>query len=217
MPRMRSRITIGGSCCAYSRSHGNTPDLVSCRCNHVHASHCTPNCALDCAHQAHSLRCVRYRLLHGRKADSSCNGTVVRRGGGAKRMNADLLRGSSLLEKSPVCLTKEMVAKVLGIATHNIPPLVRAGLLKPLGRPGRFCVKYFSRQALAENMVSEEWLGKVVNAINRHWQNKNARRRSRPVDGQSHRGRVHFVATSTAAAHPPSDAKTRHADSERDS
>jgi hypothetical protein len=101
-------------------------------------------------------------------------------------MNADLLR-----ERYPVCLTKEMVAKVLGIATHNIPTLVRAGLLRPLGRPGRYCVKFFSRQALAENMANEEWLGKIVNAINRHWQNKNARCLSRPLNGQFKRERNH--------------------------
>jgi hypothetical protein len=117
-------------------------------------------------------------------------------------MNADLLREFSSLEKSPVCLTKEMVAKALGIATHNIPPLVQAGLLKPLGRPGRYCVKYFSRQALAENMADEEWLGKVVNAINRHWHGKNARRRSRPTGVQPNRRRVQFVAAPVAGAHP---------------
>jgi len=83
------------------------------------------------------------------------------------------------LEKFPVCMTKEMVAKALGIATHNIPPLVRAGLLKPLGRPAAYCVKYFSRKAVAESFTDEEWLNKVVAAISRHWRNKNARRRLR--------------------------------------
>lgn len=127
-------------------------------------------------------------------------------------MNADLLR-----EKYPVCLTKEMVAKVLGIATHNIPLLVRAGLLKPLGRPARYCVKYFSRQALAENLANEEWLGKMVNAINRHWHNKNAQRYSPPMNGQSHLGQVHSVATLDSAARPSSrDSKNRQADSKRD-
>jgi hypothetical protein len=72
-----------------------------------------------------------------------------------------------------------MVAKALGVATHNIPPLVRAGLLKPLGRPAAYCVKYFSRKMLAEHFSDEEWLDKVVAAISRHWRNKNARRRSR--------------------------------------
>ena len=83
------------------------------------------------------------------------------------------------LEKFPVFMTKEKVAEALGIATHNIPPLVRAGLLKPLGHPGRYCVKHFSREALAEKFASQDWLDKVMAAIHRHWCNKNARKRTR--------------------------------------
>ncbi len=76
-------------------------------------------------------------------------------------------------------MTKEKVAEALGIGKHNIPPLVRAGRLKPLGHPGRYCVKHFSRDALAEKFTSLEWLDKVVAAIHRHWRNKNARKRAR--------------------------------------
>jgi hypothetical protein len=83
------------------------------------------------------------------------------------------------LSKLPVCITKEKIAEVLGIATHNIPPLVRAGLLKPLGHPARYCVKYFSRDDLAEKFQDTEWLNKVVAAVSRHWRNKNARKRAR--------------------------------------
>ena len=82
------------------------------------------------------------------------------------------------LQSLPVCITKEKVAGVLGIATHNIPPLVRAGLIKPLGHPGRYCVKYFSRDELAEKFQDAEWLNKVVAAVSRHWRKKNIRRRT---------------------------------------
>jgi hypothetical protein len=81
------------------------------------------------------------------------------------------------LQSLPVCITKEKVAGVLGIATHNISPLVRAGLIKPLGHPGRYCVKYFSRDELAEKFQDAEWLNKVVAAVSRHWRNKNIKRR----------------------------------------
>jgi hypothetical protein len=94
-------------------------------------------------------------------------------------MNPELSLKLQALYKLPVCITKEKIAGVLGIATHNIPPLVRAGLLKPLGHPGRYCVKYFSRDDLAEKFQDVEWLGKVVAAIHRHWRNKNARKRAR--------------------------------------
>ena len=94
-------------------------------------------------------------------------------------MSSDSLLKLQVLEKFPVFLTKEKVAEALGIATHNIPPLVRAGLLKPFSHPGRYCVKHFSRDALAEKFANQEWLDKVMAAIHRHWRNKNARKRAR--------------------------------------
>jgi hypothetical protein len=97
-------------------------------------------------------------------------------------MNPEPSLNIQALGKFPVFLTKKKVAEALGIATHNIPPLVRAGLLKPLGRPGRYCVKHFSRDALAEKFASPEWLDKVVAAIHRHWRRKNALKRNQPKE-----------------------------------
>ena len=99
-------------------------------------------------------------------------------------MNPESSLKIQALEKFPVFMTKEKVAGALGVATHNIPPLVRAGLLKPLGRPGRSCVKHFSRDALAEKFASPEWLDKVVAAIHRHWRIKNARKRNQPKEAR---------------------------------
>ena len=94
-------------------------------------------------------------------------------------MNPESSSNLQTLGRFPATLTKEKVAEALGLATHNIPPLVRAGLLKPLGRPGRYCVKHFSRDALAENFADPDWLDKVMAAVHRHWRNKNARKRAR--------------------------------------
>ena len=66
-------------------------------------------------------------------------------------MNPDSSLKMQPLEKLPATMTKEKVAEALGVATHNIPPLSRAGLIKPLGRPQRYCVKHYSRDVLAEN------------------------------------------------------------------
>ena len=96
-------------------------------------------------------------------------------------MNQESSLNLQALGKYPVVMTKEKVADAMGVPTHNIPPLVRAGLLKPLGHPGRYCVKHFSRDALAEKFASQEWLEKVMAAIHRHWRNKNARKRTRPA------------------------------------
>jgi hypothetical protein len=100
-------------------------------------------------------------------------------------MNPESSLKLQALYKLPVCITKEKIAEVLGIATHNIPPLVRAGLLKPLGHPGRYCVKYYSRDELAEKFQDAQWLNKVVAAVSRHWRNKNARKHARLTDQNS--------------------------------
>jgi hypothetical protein len=94
-------------------------------------------------------------------------------------MNSDSPLRIQSLEKFPVTMTKEMVAEALGVATHVIPPLTRAGLIKPLGRPQRYCVKRYSRDVLAQQLADVGWLDKVVAAIHRHWRNKNARKRAR--------------------------------------
>jgi hypothetical protein len=85
------------------------------------------------------------------------------------------------LEKYGVFMTKEKVAEALDIAVHNIPVLVRAKLLKPLGNPQRYCVKKFSRDQLARHLADEAWLDKAAEAIHRHWRKKNARKRAKQV------------------------------------
>ena len=94
-------------------------------------------------------------------------------------MNPDSPLKIQTLEKFAVFMTKEKVAEALGIGTHNIPLLMRAGLLKPLGHPQRYCVKKFSRETLARNIADETWLDKVAAAIHRHWRIQNARKRAR--------------------------------------
>jgi hypothetical protein len=94
-------------------------------------------------------------------------------------MSPDLPLKIQPLGKFPAFMTKEKVAEALGVAKHNIPPLVRAGLLKPLGHPGRYCVKLFSRDIFAERLSDPVWLDKVAAAIHRHWRITNARKLAR--------------------------------------
>ena len=42
-------------------------------------------------------------------------------------MNPESSLKLQTLEKFPVVMTKEKVAEAMGVATHNIPPLVRVG------------------------------------------------------------------------------------------
>ena len=117
-------------------------------------------------------------------------------------MTADSPLKIQPLEKYRATMTKEEVAEALGVATHIIPPLSRAGLIKPLGRPQRYCVKHYSRDVLAQQLADVNWLDKVVAAIHRHWRNKNARKRANGEWSQTDTGqRVRYaVATGGAAS-----------------
>ena len=83
------------------------------------------------------------------------------------------------LDKYGPTMTKEEIAEVLHIPRHIILPLTRAGVLTPLGEPKKYCVKRYSRDVIAQNMVDQNWLDKMVAAIHRHWRNKNARKRAK--------------------------------------
>ena len=100
-------------------------------------------------------------------------------------MTADSPFKLQSLAEFPAAMTKEMVAKAIGLAVHHIPPLSRAGLLKPLGRPGRYCVKHYSRDLLACNLADAAWLEKAMAAYHRHWRIKNSRKKNRPIDNPS--------------------------------
>ncbi len=70
------------------------------------------------------------------------------------------------------------VAWVLNCQPHDVPVLVLARLLKPLGNPQPNSVKYFATVELIELMEDRTWLAKVTNTVTQHWQKKNQRKRS---------------------------------------
>jgi len=94
-------------------------------------------------------------------------------------MNPDSSLEIQSLDEYGAFMTKEKVAKALDVGVHNIPVLVRAGLLKPLGHPQRYCVKKFSRDELARNLADKTWLEEAAKALHRHWRIKNARKKAK--------------------------------------
>ena len=94
-----------------------------------------------------------------------------------------------LLGQLPGRLTAEQVAWVLNCQPHDVPILMAARLLKPLGNPSPYNVKFFAVSELLEQVEDRVWLAKVTNALNQHWQKKNAHRKVRFLDGTegSHR------------------------------
>jgi hypothetical protein len=76
----------------------------------------------------------------------------------------------------PARLTAEQAAWVLNCQAHDIPALVAAKLLKPLGNPPANGIKFFATADLLETSKDHNWLVRVSAAIYQHWQKKNARK-----------------------------------------
>jgi len=88
-----------------------------------------------------------------------------------------------LLGQLPARLTAEQAAWVLNCQPHDVPILVAVRLLKPLGNPSPYNVKYFAASELLDQVKDRAWLAKVTNALNQHWQKKNAAKKNRPANG----------------------------------
>jgi hypothetical protein len=95
-------------------------------------------------------------------------------------MRDDQHRFLQLLGQGPARLTAEQAAWVLNCQAYDVPLLVAARLLKPLGRPQPNSVKYFATVDVLAHARDPVWLTKATDAISRHWQEKNARKRERP-------------------------------------
>jgi hypothetical protein len=88
-----------------------------------------------------------------------------------------------LLGQLPARLTAEQTGWVLNCQAHDIPALVHARLLKPLGNPAQNSAKYFATSDVLEKAKDSSWLIKVTNAISQHWQHQNARSGKLPLAG----------------------------------
>lgn len=79
-----------------------------------------------------------------------------------------------LLGQIPARVTAEQTAWVLNCQPYDIPVLVEARLLKPLGNPQPNSVKYFAAVEVLELAKDRLWLARMTNALNQHWRRKNS-------------------------------------------
>jgi len=98
----------------------------------------------------------------------------------------------SLLRQPPARLTAEQAAWVLNCQPHDIPVLIAARLLKPLGSPQPNSVKYFATAEIASLAEDRLWLGKMTTAISRHWQTRNQRKLRRVTAAAESAGQEQF-------------------------
>ncbi len=97
-------------------------------------------------------------------------------------MRDDQHRFLNILGQLPARLTVEQAAWVLNCQAHDVPILVAARLLKPLGNPQPNSVKYFATSELLELTRDRAWLSKATSALCNHWRKKNEQRKARKGD-----------------------------------
>ncbi len=78
------------------------------------------------------------------------------------------------LRRLPAMLTSAQTAALLDCGgEHNIPVLVRARLLKPLGSPPPNAVKYFATVEVLELAADVKRLSQIRDAVYDYWHGKN--------------------------------------------
>ena len=88
----------------------------------------------------------------------------------------------------PGRLDGRQAGTLLGFQPHDIPVLIAAKLLQPLGKPMANSPKYFAACVIEELRCNPDWLDRATRAVTRHWQLKNSKKsvsRFAEDDGQA--------------------------------
>ena len=109
----------------------------------------------------------------------------------------------------PACVGVEEAAAILGWPQYFFPVLMRAGHLKPLGKPMRNARKWFATCDLERLGRDSDWLDKAIRIAEKHVQASNLKQRSKPAQpAQSEAQRDAATSRShPGAARPPSVTK----------
>lgn len=78
------------------------------------------------------------------------------------------------MRRLPAMLNPGQAAALIGYAEHDIPVLINAGMLKPLGNPPANSVKHFATVQVMELAGEIAQLSKMRNVVYEHWRSKNA-------------------------------------------
>lgn len=81
----------------------------------------------------------------------------------------------------PARLSAQETAWLLRFQLDDIPILVAARLLKPLGKPAKNGPKYFASVSVEGFARDLNWLDHATEAVRRHWERKNRRRETARV------------------------------------
>lgn len=82
-------------------------------------------------------------------------------------------KSALFLPRLPARLDVNQASEILGFLPHEIPVLLKAGLLKPLGKPAPNGHKFFSTVEISSLSENHEWLDKATRAVAKHWKDRN--------------------------------------------
>lgn len=77
----------------------------------------------------------------------------------------------------PARIDAAQTAAILGFQAHDIPTLVAAKMLKPLGKPVQNSVKYFAAVEVLARFDDPDWLNRATQRTSERWEVKNARKK----------------------------------------
>jgi len=82
------------------------------------------------------------------------------------------------LRQLPARVNSEQAGWLIGCQPHDIPVLVAAKQLKPVGNPPLNGSKYFCTAEVLEACRDRNWLVRVTKVVQDNWARRNARLRS---------------------------------------
>jgi hypothetical protein len=81
----------------------------------------------------------------------------------------------------PVCVSMVEAAKIFGWPNYYLPFLVRAGHLKPLGKPMQNARKWFATVEIEQMSCDPDWLGETIRIVEKQIQEMNRKQRGIPL------------------------------------
>jgi hypothetical protein len=82
----------------------------------------------------------------------------------------------------PACVGVEEAGRIFGWPLYFFPVLIRAGHLKPLGKPMLNARKWFATCELERLSRDPVWLDKAIRTVERYVQDSNRKQRGRALE-----------------------------------
>jgi len=87
----------------------------------------------------------------------------------------------------PACVGVEEASKIFGWPLYFLPLLIRAGHIKPLGKPAQNGRKWFASVELERLSQDKDWLDKAIRIVEKHVHDANLKQKGKdPVVLASH-------------------------------